>query len=240
MDVSADTFDAEVLQSSRELPVLVDFWAPWCGPCRSLGPILEKLAGEYAGRLKLAKVNLDEAQALAATYGVRSIPDVMAFRDGKPVSHFLGALPESQVRGFIERLMDGERLRLAERRVEEQRLDEAEALLAQVGPDAQLDARREALLAAVGFARAGGSETSLKQQLASKPDDHDARLQLARLYAGARRYREAMEELLAIVRKDRNWRDGEARRQIVSLFTLAAHDPDLVAEYRRKLATTLY
>ena len=94
VDVTTPQFESEVLQASKALPVLVDFWAPWCAPCRALTPILEKLAAEYAGRIKLVKVNSDENQELAAALGVRSIPDVMAFRDGKPVAHFLGAQPE--------------------------------------------------------------------------------------------------------------------------------------------------
>ena len=105
VDVDARSFEREVIEASKQAPVVVDFWAPWCGPCRVLKPILEKLADEYQGRFKLAKVNSDENVELASSFGVRSIPDVVAFRDGKPVSHFLGAVPESQVRAFIEQLL---------------------------------------------------------------------------------------------------------------------------------------
>ncbi len=105
MDVSIANFQAEVLAASQTQPVLVDFWAPWCGPCRSLGPILEKLAVEYQGRFLLAKVNSDENQALAAQYGVRGIPSVKAFIGGRPVDEFTGALPEAAVREFIDNLL---------------------------------------------------------------------------------------------------------------------------------------
>src|SRR5687767_9064544 len=166
MDVTSASFERDVLEASAGVPVLVDFWAPWCAPCRALGPILEKLEREYAGRFRLAKVNSDENQDLAAAFGVRSIPDVMAFRDGKPVAHFLGAQPESQVRAFIDRLLpsaselerlkggeaalrkaleldarnDAARLDLAELLIAGKRIDEAEALLADVQANADLDA----------------------------------------------------------------------------------------------------
>jgi putative thioredoxin len=267
MDVTAATFERDVLDASTTMPVVVDFWAPWCAPCRALGPILEKLEREYGGRFRLAKVNLDENPELAAAFGVRSIPAVLAFRDGSPVAQFLGAQPESQVRAFIEgilpspselaRLKGGEaslrealeldpgndaaRLDLAELLVEQSRSDEAERLLDQVQDNAALDARRDALRAAAGFARGGGeSEKALQARLAANADDLEARYALARRHAAARRYREAMDELLAVVRKDKNWRDGEARKQLLNLFTLAAEAPELVSEYRRKLATALY
>ncbi|MBI4990382.1 MAG: co-chaperone YbbN [Rhodocyclales bacterium] len=105
IDVSEANFMQEVIEASRRVPVLVDFWAPWCGPCRSLGPILEKLAGEYQGRFRLAKVNSDENQALAGQFGVRGIPNVKAVVGGQIVNEFTGALPEAAVREFIDALL---------------------------------------------------------------------------------------------------------------------------------------
>jgi putative thioredoxin len=152
------------------------------------------------------------------------------------------------VRAFIDRLLpsasdleDLARLDRAELLIEQKQADEAERLLGEIQPNTQLDARREALLAAAGFSRAGGaSESELKAKLAARPDDAEARYALAQVHAAAHRYREAMDELLAIVRKDKEWRDGEARRQLLNLFTLAGDQPELVSEYRRRLATSLY
>lgn len=104
-DVTSQNFAQEVIETSRQVPVLVDFWAPWCGPCRTLGPMLEKLEHEYAGKWKLAKVNSDESPELSAHFNVRSIPHVVAFVDGKPVDQFVGVLPESQLRGFLDRVI---------------------------------------------------------------------------------------------------------------------------------------
>jgi putative thioredoxin len=105
IDVSTGTFEQEVIEASMETPVLVDFWAPWCGPCRTLTPVLEKLAGQYQGKVRVAKVNSDENPELSARYGVRSIPSVKAFVDGAVVDEFLGARPESAVREFIESIL---------------------------------------------------------------------------------------------------------------------------------------
>ncbi|MDQ1314765.1 MAG: putative thioredoxin [Pseudomonadota bacterium] len=107
IDVGLADFQQRVLEESKRRPVVVDFWAPWCGPCKSLKPILEKLAAEYGGKFLLAKVNSDDNQELAARYGVRGIPSVKAFIDGEPVDEFSGALPEGEVRAFLDRLVPG-------------------------------------------------------------------------------------------------------------------------------------
>jgi putative thioredoxin len=279
VDVTDESFQKEVVDASKTLPVVVDFWAPWCGPCKVLKPMLEKLAAEYGGRFRLAKLNSDENPKVSAEYGIRSIPDVMGFRDGKPVSHFLGAVPESQVRAFIDALIpspsemerakaaglrqagdmsaavaalrkaieldaahENARLDLAELLIEQRQVDEAQALLDAVKPHIDHDERLATLRSAAAFARSAGSgasEPDLQARLQKNPDDHEARLALARQQAGAKRYQPALDGLLEIVRRDRGFNDGEARREILAIFNLAADQPALVSEYRRKLAATL-
>ena len=130
IDVSANNFREIVIEGSHKMPVIVDFWAPWCAPCRALAPVLEKLAGEYREKFTLAKINSDENQELAAEFGVRGIPAVKAFVGGKLVDEFSGALPEPLVRKFIERVVPSpaEELRLQAQEIYHRTKDAATAL----------------------------------------------------------------------------------------------------------------
>ena len=140
IDVTVENFEAEVISASTTLPVLVDFWAPWCGPCKSLGPILEKLEEEYAGRFKLVKINSDEEQQLASAFGIRSLPTCVLLKNGQPVDGFMGAQPEGQVRQFLDKHVPGDGELQAEAGSEE-----AEALLESGDTAAALGKLQEAL-----------------------------------------------------------------------------------------------
>ncbi len=141
IDATVENFETEVIAASMTTPILVDFWAPWCAPCKSLGPILEKLEVEYAGRFNLVKINSDEQQQLASAFGVRSLPTCILLKNGQPVDGFMGALPEGQVRQFLDKHLPG-----GDEVAAEAGADEAEALLEAGDTDAALARLQEALV----------------------------------------------------------------------------------------------
>ncbi|HEY5644755.1 MAG TPA: tetratricopeptide repeat protein [Pseudomonadales bacterium] len=166
IDVTDETFASAVLERSAAVPVVVDLWAPWCGPCRALGPVLEKVAAEANGAFDLVKINVDENPVSASRLGARSIPLVIAFRDGQAVSSFVGAQPESAVRRFVTALLPSEEDRMVN------------------------DARR-----AIAQQRLADGEAILRAALDSNPRHAGARLLLARLLGDTDRTGEALEVL---------------------------------------------
>src|SRR5882672_1120682 len=240
-DVSTATFEREVLEASKTVPVVVDFWAPWCGPCKALTPIIEKVAAEFKGCIKLVKINSDDNAELSQAMGIRSIPNVIGFKDGRPAAQFVGAQPEAQVREFMKKLLPSqteEALVNAEALLAAGNLDDAQRQLDVIKPDPSTAARIDAVRQGIAFARAGNqgpAEGELRAKVTANPADHEARLALAGFYASQRRYAEAMEELLEIIKRAKDWREGEARKQLLVMFGLAASQPALVTEYRRKL-----
>jgi putative thioredoxin len=277
VDVDQSSFESVVIEGSRKLPVVVDFWAPWCGPCRALTPILEKLAAEYDGRFVLAKVNSDENPELSARYGVRGIPNVKAFVDGEVIDEFSGALPESGVRQFLDRIVpsaaddlrdeaaavysatrdanralellsraqalepadDDIRLDSAALLADAGRGDEARQLIASTKPLTQMSDRVTSITAKLDLAEAAAGapdENELAARVTADPDDHEGRLQLVHALTARRAYREALEHALEIVRRDRRFQGDAARKTMLKIFELLRAQPELVSEFRKKLA----
>ncbi len=277
IDANEAQFDAVVLPESHRRPVVVDFWAPWCGPCRVLKPILEKLAEEFAGRFLLVKVNSDDNPRLAARYGVRGIPSVKGLRDGQVVDEFSGALPEGEVRRWLARLIpspaeplwreaaakraqgdlagceqllraalerdpafDRARLELIALLLDGQRVEEAAAEFAALHERGSDEAKR--LEARLALLEGGTAESldALRSRVAAFPEDWEARFRLAKRYAAEGTWQPALDELLAIIARDRDWNGGAARKMVLQIFDLLRPGDPLLKEYRARLANLLH
>jgi putative thioredoxin len=283
-DTTTATFRQDVLAESMQQPVLVDFWAPWCGPCKQLTPVLEKVVRAAGGKVKLVKMNIDEHPQIAGQLGVQSIPAVFAFQRGQPVDGFMGALPESQLKGFIERLVGplgpgaaeeilAEADELAEAgdmagaaelyaavlsqdpenapalaalvklHVELGDLDGAKRFLAMAPAAKANDPAIAGARAAIELAEQAGSlgdAADLQRRVEADPLDHQARFDLAVALNAQGRREEAANHLLEIVRRDRNWNDDGARKQLVQFFEAWGPMDEMTLAGRRKLSSILF
>jgi putative thioredoxin len=271
VDVSEADFEFEVLAYSQQTPVVVDFWAEWCVPCRTLGPILERLAEEANGGFRLARLNVDQNPNLAIRYNVRGIPAVKAFRDGKIVAEFTGALPEPRVREFLRPLVPSAADLLLEKAESMVRLGQwktAEQTYRKVtaeqpaNPTALLGLAKSLLM--TGQAEAGlailqrfppsreyaAAETlrplaedlkRVQSGLASSGDDPlDAAYDRALHLVLRGNLEAAMDGLLDILRQDKRYRNGAARKAMLALFELLGDENPVTHQYRNELASVLF
>ena len=283
-DSDTRNFVQDVVQESRNQPVIVDFWAPWCGPCKTLGPIIERAVQQAGGAVKLVKVNIDQNQQLAQQLRIQSIPAVIAFADGQPVDGFVGALPESQVKQFIQRLTGdtgpsaieqaieqaqaameagdldgavgifGQIVRadpgnvpalggLAQCYIQNGDLEQARRTLETVPPDrrnAPEIASAHAMLELAEQAGASGDPALLAAEVARDGDDHQARYDLAIALLARGQRDEAVDHLLEIVQRKRDWNDEAARKQLVKLFEAFGPADPLTLSARRRPSSLLF
>ncbi|BAQ71392.1 thioredoxin domain-containing protein [Rhodovulum sulfidophilum] len=283
-DVTEASFMADVIEASQEVPVIVDFWATWCGPCKTLGPMLEQAVTAAGGKVRMAKVDVDQNQTIAAQLRIQSIPTVYAFYQGQPVDGFQGALPASEIQAFVERVAamggDGglaEAVAAAEELLAEGaaveaaqtfaailgedpknaaaygglarahlalgEVDQAEQFLAAVLPEIAEAPEVEAARAQVALARQAveaGPVAELRAAVDHDPDDHVARFELAKALHAGGEVEAAVDELLELFRRDREWNDGAAKAQLFTIFEALRPQDPIVLKGRRKLSSMIF
>lgn len=283
-DGSESTFMADVIEASREVPVIVDFWATWCGPCKTLGPMLEAAVAAARGKVRMVKIDVDRNQRIAAQLRIQSIPTVYAFWQGQPVDGFQGAVPASELRAFVDRVVAlagdgglGEAVAAAEAMLAEGaavdaaetfaailaqepehaaayagmvraylaagEADKAAAFLAAAPAKIAKSVELEAVRAQIELARQAakaGPVAELRARVAASPSDNQARFDLALALHAAGKVEEAVDELLELFRRDREWNDGAARSQLMTIFEALKPQDPIALKGRRRLSSMIF
>ena len=286
-EVSEATFMQDVVESSKERPVIVDFWAPWCGPCKTLGPQLEEAVKAANGAVTMAKVNVDENQMIAGQMQVQSIPTVFAFSNGQPVDGFQGAVSASEIKSFVERVVAANgnevenpldsAITSAEQMLDEgdfeaaletfsaileedsnnlkgyiglikchiavDDLDQAEATLNGMPLEISRSPELEPIHAQIELAkqaRDAGPINELALLVEKKPDDPSSRFKLAQALHAAGQVEEAVDQLLELFKRDRDWNDGAAKSQLFTIFEALEPNNIIVLNGRRKLSSLIF
>jgi len=285
-DVSEATFMEDVVDASATVPVIVDFWAPWCGPCKQLTPALEAAITKQGGKVRLAKVNVDENQQIAGQMRVQSIPAVFAFVDGQPIDGFMGAQTPSEIDAFIAKAIAAkggaapgldEALAAADEMLAEgavadaaqtyaavlqeepenpaahvglaraylalDDIDKARAILANVPEAIRNDPALAGISAEIDLkeaSAAAGDTSDLLATLETNPDDHQTRFDLATALAGAGQNEEAVEHLLELFKRDRDWNDGAAKDQLIKICDMLGPKDPIAKTGRRRLTSMIF
>ncbi len=283
-DVTEATFMAEVIEASKTVPVIVDFWATWCGPCKTLTPLLESAVIAAKGKVVMAKVDVDKSQRIAAQLRIQSIPTVYGFWQGQPVDGFQGAIPGSEIKAFVDKLAAlagdgglGEALETAEAMLDEGAaadaaeifaavlseepanatayaglaraqiatggLEQAEALLNAAPAAIAKAAALEAVRAQIELARQAekaGPLAELERAVTADPADHRARFDYATALHAGGQVEEAIDQLLDLFRRDREWNDGAAKAQLLTIFEALKPTDPIVLRGRRRLSSMIF